>query len=379
MISRAFRYPFSLGMSLLLASCAGANLRPDFQASEPVFQREWSVSTRIRENLAGERGVEFSNPLIWENTLLFGTSEAGLVAIYPSLGGQTRWVLPVRDGIASEMTLQGNLLYFGGADGFLYCVNPENGRVVWRYEVKSPRISKPTVFGGKVLVTTSDDVVFALDAATGRWIWHYHRTSAGAASIHGASQPWTDGNRVLVGMSDGYLVSLGIADGKLEAEKKLTTRTKFTDIDAGVVPDGSSVIYVPSYDGELYALKRDTLETLWRYDSGGTRSVSIDGETLYLASSDGKIHALKKSSGKLLWKFEMDGGTPTPMVMTEKNIIVGSSYQFLYAIKKTDGTLQDRWNVGYGSGFAGSMAYDASKRTLYAVSGAANLYSFKVR
>jgi hypothetical protein len=75
----------------------------------------------------------------------------------------------------------------------------------------------------------------------------------------------------------------------------------------------------------------------------------------------------------------MDGGSPTAALATDRYILVGSSYQYLYAIDKRSGELKDRWNSGYGSGFSGGMAYDPAQGLLYAVSGAANLYSFKVR
>ncbi|MBU6375094.1 MAG: PQQ-binding-like beta-propeller repeat protein [Bdellovibrionales bacterium] len=363
---------------LLVGACSGPQVYRDFQAEKPVLTRQWSMSTRARETLAGERGVEFSNPLLWENTLLFGTSEAGLVALYPGMGGQIRWVLPVSGGVISELTREGSDVYFGGADGFVYCVSAETGRVLWRYEVRNPKISKPTIQGGKLFVTTSDDMVYALEAATGKWLWHYKRKPSGSASIHAASQPWTDGTQVLAGTSDGYLVSLSANDGRLISEKKLSAKAKFTDVDAGVVLDGP-LFFVPSYDGSLYALKKSNLEIQWKYDAGGARAVSIDGDRLILASSDGSVYAFQKSSGKLLWKFQLDGGSPTAAIITDRYIIVGSSYQYLYALDKASGELKDRWNVGYGSGFSGGMAYDANQKMLYAVSGAANLYSFKIQ
>jgi outer membrane protein assembly factor BamB len=322
--------------------------------------------------------VEFSNPVFWENTLIFGTSEAGLVAVFPSLGGQVRWTLPIRGGAVSELTLEGSQVYFGGGDGFIYAVNAETGRVQWRYEVKNPKISRPTVFGGKLFVTTSDDVLYALEASSGHWLWHYKRRSAPAASIHNASAPWTDGTQVVAGTSDGYVVVLTAAEGRLKSEKKLSTRLKFTDVDAGVVAD-SGLWLVPSYDGDLFALKPQSLETVWKFEAGGARSIAVDGEKLFLSSSDGWTYALEKATGKLLWKFQLDGGVPTSPVLTDSWVIVGSSYQYLYALDRRTGELRDRWNVGYGSGFSGGLAYDPKTRFLFAVSGAANLFSFKVR
>ena len=367
-----------VALGLLLTSCAGPNLRPGFRAKEPVFERQWTLSTRTRTLLAGERGVEFSNPVLWENSLIFGTSEAGLVATYPSLGGQIRWVLPIRGGIVSELTQNSNSLYFGGADGFVYAVDAETGRVRWRHEVRNPKISKPTIHEGKLYVSTSDNTVYAIEALSGKWLWNYKRQSGASDSIFGASQPWTDGRRVLTGTSDGHLITLDALDGRLLSEKRLSMRPKFRDIDASVVSDDET-FYIPTYDGSLHALKRKNLDPLWVYDSGGARAVTLDGDLLALASSDGNIHLIQKQTGKLVWKFQLDGGVPTSVVITQSYLLVGSSYQYLYAIDKKSGELRDRWNAGYGSGFSGNFAFDSATSILYGISGAANLYSFKIR
>ncbi len=362
----------------LLVSCASTDLHHGFRAEKPVFKREWSLSTRNRMTEAGERGVEQSNAVVWENTLIFGTTEAGLVALYPELGGAIRWVLPVTGGVASEITLHGPMVYFGGSDGYLYCVNAETGRVTWRYETKNPKLSKPTLLGGRLYVTSTDDVIHAVELATGRGLWAYRRKTAGSSTVHGASQPWTDGKEVVSGMSDGYLVTLDAQDGRLKSERRLSTRAKFADVDASPVLDGE-VFYVGSYDGELHALKKGSLETLWKIDSGASRSVVIEGDILYLGSSDGWVRAIDKLSGKVLWKFEIDDGVPSEPILTERWVLVGSTHQYLYALDKKTGQLADRWNAGYQSGFSGNLAYDRSQKRLYVVSGAANLYSFSVR
>jgi outer membrane protein assembly factor BamB len=126
-------------------------------------------------------------------------------------------------------------------------------------------------------------------------------------------------------------------------------------------------------------LKKGSLDILWKIEAGAGRSVVIDSGTLYVASSDRKVRAVDPASGKVLWSFEMDGGAPTQPIVTERWVIVGSSYQYLYALDRKTGELQDRWNVGYGSGLSGNLLYDAKQKMLYLVSGAANLYTLRVR
>jgi len=138
------------------------------------------------------------------------------------------------------------------------------------------------------------------------------------------------------------------------------------------------VIYIPSYDGALYALKRNGGDTIWRFDAGGSKDVTLDGDVVYLPSTEGSIYSVQKNNGKPLWKFELDHGTPTRLIVTDKYIIVGSSYQYMYVIDKRTGKGVYRFNVGFGSGFSGSPAYDEAHKRIYFLSGAGNLYAFEL-
>lgn len=341
-----------------------------------MMVRQWTLATHGPFK-AGDRGFEFSNPILVENTLIFGNQSQGLVSLYPGMS-QIRWVLPITGGVVSEISHDQGTVYFGGADGFLYAVNADTGKVKWRYEIRNPVISRPVVSGGRVFITTTDDAVFAFDAGTGKWLWHYRRRTAPSATMHGASAPLVEGNEVIAGLSDGFLISLSLQDGSLKWERKLHQGTKFTDVDATPVLDGSN-IFVPSYDGALYALKRQGGEVIWRFDAGGSKQVTVEDQRVFFPSSDGFVYALNKSSGKVLWKFELDGGVPTRLVVTDRHIILGSSHQYLYVLDKNSGAGLSRFNVGHDSGFRGAPAFDPVSQRLYILSGAGNLYAFTLR
>jgi outer membrane protein assembly factor BamB len=361
----------------VLSACSGRNIHKELTADPDILSRNWTIPTKTNYTV-GDRGTEFSNSVLVENTLIFGSRNEGVISLYPTIN-QVRWVLPIPQGVQSELAVgpQGTL-YFTGGDGFVYSVNSDNGRVNWRYEVRNPITSRATIANGRLFITTADDTVYALDAGTGKWLWHYRRRSALTATILGASTPVVSGNDILVGLSDGYLVSLSIAEGKLKWEKKLHTGNRFTDVDASpVVAD--HVIYAPSYDGSLYALRDRDASIIWRFDAGGSKRVTLEGDKIYLPSSDGNIYCLNKNSAKLIWKFELDKGSPTQLVIADQQVIVGSSHQYLYVLNKETGTSNYRFNVGHGSGFAGSPTFDANKRRVYFLSHAGNLYSFTLR
>ena len=361
---------------IFLQGCAGKNIHPNLKPDTQVLVRLWTLQTHTVFE-AGDRGTEFSNPIKDDHALVFGSQSMGLVSMYPGLV-QTRWVLPISKGVISELTHDRDSIYFGGGDGFLYSVQSENGRVNWRYDLHNPIISQPTVSGGRVFVTTSDDTVYAFDAGTGKWLWHYKRRSSPSSTILGASAPLVDETEVITGLSDGFLVSLSIHDGQLKWERKLHLGNKFTDVDARPILD-HGIIYVSSYDGALYALKRGKGEIIWRFDSGASKPVYIDDQVIYLPSSDGTVYALQKSNAKILWKFELDSGTPTRLASSDRYLMFGSSYRYFYVLDKKTGQAVYRYDVGYDSGFYGSPLYDSATRKLYTLSSGGNLFAFALR
>jgi outer membrane protein assembly factor BamB len=359
------------------SGCSARNIHKELGADTDIMVRQWTLGSRKSAGETGQPEVDFSNPIFFENTLIYGNVSTGLVALYPGMM-TPRWTMPIQNGVVSEIEESKGAVYFTGGDGYLYSVAAETGRVNWRYDLHTMIASRPTINAGRLYVTTGDDTVYAFDAGTGKWLWHYRRRSGSTASIRGGSQPLVDGNEVLAGLSDGFLVALSVQEGQLKWERKLHQGNKFTDVDAHPVLE-NGILYVPSYDGSLYALKRQSGEVIWRFDAGGSKQIKIEGDRIYLPSTDGNIYALQKSNAKVLWKFELDGGVPTQLAADDKYLFLGSSQQYLYAIDKATGQGVYRFDAGNGSGFFGSPAFDPAARRLYFLSAGGNLYAFSVR
>jgi outer membrane protein assembly factor BamB len=371
---------FTLGVALLLAvgsfACAGRNIHRDLKADTKILTRGWTFPTHSLYD-AGQRGFEYSNAVSFENTVIFGNSSTGVTSLYPGLL-RVRWTFPVKNGVVSELAVDRTNVYFAAGDGNLYCLSAETGKEIWRYELKQNLASKPTLAGRRLFVTSADDTLHSLDAGTGKMLWSYKRRTPQTTTIHAASSPLVDGNEVIAGMSDGFIVAVSLEEGTLKWERKLQISQKFTDVDASPILNGDAIL-IPSYDGALYSLKRQGGEVLWRFDAGGARKVTLDDKTIFLPSSDGAVYALSRESGKQLWKFEIDRGTPTQITTTDRYAIFASSHQYLYVVDKETGKGLYRYNVGDGSGFSSNPLYEAKNRAIYALSMAGNLYQFKIR
>ncbi|HRK03018.1 MAG TPA: PQQ-binding-like beta-propeller repeat protein [Oligoflexia bacterium] len=367
-----------------ILACGSRNLHKNTDLSKAggsPIERTFVKTSHPENPDAGVERVEFGAAVSTADAVFTANEVEGVAAFFRSNFAK-KWTFRVKNGVSSALLLAedgagGHTLFFGANDGYFYALDAEFGRILWRYETKLPVYAKPTLAGGKIYFTTSDEVVFCLDQNSGKWFWHYKRTHNIGTSIRGNSSPTIDGKHIIVGFSDGYVVALGAKDGNLVWERKIHSGKRFMDVDASAVADGST-LFMPSYDGGLYALDRTTGKILWKVDAGSAKKVLLDprdSKSLYVAASDGTVVALNRSSGRILWKFELDAGTPTELVLKDNYLAFGSSVQYFYVIHKGDGSLAYRHNVGLRSGFVSNPFQ--SENELFLMSNFGNLYVFR--
>jgi outer membrane protein assembly factor BamB len=358
-----------------IAGCSSRNLRPDFKNEGEVLRRQWTYSIEPLSSTLVNGGMEYVSPVLYENTLIFGSDRFGVVSLYPKILRE-KWKMQISNGVVSPIEVSAGRAFFTGGDGQVYATSLETGKNLWTYALRNPVASKPTVDGEDLFLVTSDDALLSLEASTGKWQWHYRRRNVSGPTIHGASKPLIVGDTIWVGFADGALVCLTRKEGKVLWEKQLNTNKRFSNINAEFLLK-DDVVYVPAYDGALYALNAKTGATLWVRDGlGGSKKVTWFDQTLYVPTSAGELYAIDLKTGKDLWKFEMDQGIPSDVVATKKHVIVSSSSEYIYALERDTGKMVYRFHIGYNSGFSGGMAWDANRNWLYVLSRGGNLLSF---
>ena len=189
-------------------------------------------------------------------------------------------------------------------------------------------------------------------------------------------QPVVDGENILVGFSDGFLVSLRKRDGILAWDKKLAHAGRFKDVDSTPVIEGES-IYISSFDGALYALKRQNGEILWQHDEGGYTSPLVTKESIYYATSNGLMQALDKNSGKILWSAPVKKGIATQPSLYKGYLIYGESEAGLVVANAESGRLIARFEPGRG--IISQPSVDKETGDVYFISNEANLYAMKFK
>jgi outer membrane protein assembly factor BamB len=71
----------------------------------------------------------------------------------------------------------GGLVFVGGDDGIVRCLDGDSGRERWRWVTAGPIRLPPTIWEGRACIGSGDGCVYCLEAATGRLLWRYRLAS----------------------------------------------------------------------------------------------------------------------------------------------------------------------------------------------------------
>ncbi len=126
----------------------------------------------------------------------------------------------------------------------------------------------------------------------------------------------------------------------------------------------NGVVYVGSYDDNLYALDASTGEKLWSFNTGDWvyASPAVVNGVVYVGSyyPAGALYALDASTGAELWSVPLEGGTRSSAVVSKGVVYVGASDGYLHAFDASTG--EEIWRF-YTGGSDSSPA--VSNGTVY--------------
>jgi len=373
-----FTVTFIVAIGMVLAGCTSVreSLEAGSRRREFVIDNTWSRATTKKEFL-GFRRMNRMSPIVLEKMVIQANAIDGLLAFDRGSGRQL-WRLDLPNGVEGGAQFANGRIYFGASDGQFYCVSAADGKVLWAFAVRAETLAPPTVDGGVVYFESGADVVFALDAETGKQLWTYNRQVTGSLSIRATSRPVIAGEALLVGFSDGFLVSLKKHDGGLNWEKKLGKSVRFRDVDATPVLDGKN-LYVASFDAALYSIEIETGDINWSVEDGGYLPVTIGtgryADRLFYATANGKILVVDKASGKKLKIFDIKHGIATQPVIFKGFMIYGESEGAVIFADAENGAPLKRFVSG--EGLMAKPTFVEATNEAFFISNAANLYALK--
>lgn len=265
-----------------------------------------------------------------------------------------QWRGPDRNGVSQET-------------GLLKEWPKEGPKLLWKITDLGEGFSTPSVVGDRLYVMGNEGIeneyVRALAVSDGKAGWSTRvgkvGPNKGPQYPAARSTPTVDGDALYALGSDGDLVCLETAGGKLRWAKNL--RSEFNGKPGNwayaesVLVDGDAVVCTPGgSDATIVALNKKTGDVIWKStvpggDEAAYASIiiaNIDGTKQYVQFLQKGLVGVDAKTGKLLWRYDKTAqGSPAniPTPVADKNIIfsgAGRSGGGLIKIKRSSDTFE---------------------------------------
>lgn len=134
----------------------------------------------------------------------------------------------------------------------------------------------------------------------------------------------------------GILARLGTVSLQVTKDENIKPLWTFEcedEIRGGPAVDGN-MIFVGSYDNNMYALDPADGKFLWKYPTEGgivSRPVFSEGVVLF-GSEDYRLHAVNSRSGKISWTYPTDGPIRCSPRVAEGHVFIGSDDGHMHAV-----------------------------------------------
>jgi eukaryotic-like serine/threonine-protein kinase len=125
------------------------------------------------------------------------------------------------------------------------------------------------------------------------------------------------------------------------------------------------VVFVGSYDNNIYALNARTGEFGWKYatDGGIVSKPAIFDNHLLFGSEDQRVHVISARNGRIAWTYYTDGPVRSSPFIFERYAFIGSDDGYLHAINLDTG--RQAWRVESGSPVRSTPYVSAAEESIY--------------
>ena len=306
------------------------------------------------------------------------------------------WSYETEDGVPGTPAIAQGRVYCGILDGFVVCLDLENGRELWKYRsIDDPDPDKfapgfkaaPLVTEDSVCIGDEEGVFHCIDRKTGKRRWKFETMGE---IISSASRI---GERIVFGSYDNSLYCLELATGKqlwkYETEGYVNCSPAITqgftfvtgcdeqlrvvDIQTGKQIKRMSLetyliaspaiwgemLYVGTYASEVIAVNWKTLQVKWRYRSAAGEfpyhsSAALTPKFVIVGGRDKLLHCIDRKTGEEVWTFATRGKVDSSPVIVEDRVYFGSDDGYLYGVILETG--KEFWKEKIGRKVPGSPA-----------------------
>jgi outer membrane protein assembly factor BamB/tRNA A-37 threonylcarbamoyl transferase component Bud32 len=100
------------------------------------------------------------------------------------------------------------------------------------------------------------------------------------------------------------------------------------------------LVLIGSEDSKLYAISRQSGRPMWAFQTNDSirSSVRVEYGHAFFGSDDGCLYAVNVQSGRMVWKFQSAGPIRSTPLVVDELVFVGSDDGYIYAVDMRSGT-----------------------------------------
>jgi serine/threonine protein kinase/outer membrane protein assembly factor BamB len=270
-----------------------------------------------------------------EKIFFVGSADGSVYAIELQTG-KLKWRHTIGAPLLASPTLIGDKLFIADSAGKMQAINAESHETLWQREINSPVVSTPAYFKDILFVPTEGGRMVALDIASGSTRWEFKAESAIVSSPHRHAE----------------LVLFGTRNGAFHAISAETGRAiwKFHAGEPIVASPAASVdsVYFGTQSGTFFALEADTGGLIWEYptDRAIISKALIAFTAVIFCSHDRWLYCCEKYDGGLKWKASVRGKAIANLVVHKETVLVATQEGWLQAFHTRTGNLV--WQIDLG-------------------------------
>jgi eukaryotic-like serine/threonine-protein kinase len=221
--------------------------------------------------------------------------------------------------------------------------------VRWTYKTDGVTNLTPAFDSERIYLPLTNGSLISVSLADGKLSWKSEIGGVISAS------PVADAKSVYVASESiptpksPYLQATGVLRA-LSRQSGLTTwmRTLPSPV-RGVINVNLDLLFVNSADGRLYAIKKETGEIKWiSYNSSAYSPLHrLEGEVLYIGDASGDIIAIDQQSGQSIWRYRTRKTLRASVIVSANILYTGTADGYVFAIDRLSGRI--KWRVRTGA------------------------------
>lgn len=223
-------------------------------------------------------------------------------------GPGPKWRAKLGGGIYAPVAVRDGVAYVGTTTGIFNAVNVNDGSSAWAVPVGRAVHGEALITDDAVYFTCDNGYLFKLARPDGKEIWKYDLGGERVPRVlmHPTVFEW-DYRSPKPAVADGVLY-VGSADGSFHAVKADTGERVWrfetkSRIRSDALVSGGHIIF-GNFAGLLYALDRTTGTEVWKKETRGPLNASpaLVGNKLIVANRNGLVAALEPATGQTTWR-----------------------------------------------------------------------------